>query len=61
MNCDYDSVEGVILPVEILPIKYLIMTLTKTHPLFFTLFDKITAAVFLLVVKIAATHTIFCV
>ena len=34
MNCDYDSVVGVILPVEnkILPIVHLNLKLTKTHP-----------------------------
>ena len=44
MNCEYDSVEGVILPVEnkILPIVHLKLKLTKTHPLF----AKNTAAVF---------------
>jgi len=38
MNCDYDSVGGVILPVEnkILPIVHLKLKLTKTHPLFYT-------------------------
>ena len=38
MNCDYDSVVGVILPVEneILQIVYLILKLTKTHPLFYS-------------------------
>ena len=52
MNCEYDSVVGVILPVEnrILQIVHLKLKLTKTHP-FFTLFAKNTAAVFLLVVK----------
>ena len=36
MNSDYDSVVGVILPVEnkILPIVYFILKLTKTHQLF---------------------------
>ncbi len=36
MNCEYDSVVGVILPVEnkILPIVNLKLKLTKTHPLF---------------------------
>ena len=52
MNCEYDSVVGVILPVEnkITPIKQLILNLTKTHPLF----AKHTAVFFLLVVKMAA-------
>ena len=56
INCDYDSVVGVILPVEnkILPIVHLILKLTKLHPLFFTLFAKNTAVVVLLVVKMAA-------
>ena len=52
MNCaDYDSVVSVIFPVEnkILPIVHLKLELTKTHPLF----DKNTAVVFLLVVKMA--------
>ena len=54
MNCEYDSIVGVILPVEnkILPIVHLI--LTKTHPLF----AKNTAVVFLLVVKMSAFHII---
>ncbi len=36
MNCEYDSVLGVIFPVEykILPIVHLKLKLTKTHPLF---------------------------
>ncbi len=36
MNCEYDSVVGVILPVQNkkLPIVHLISKLTKTHPLF---------------------------
>ncbi len=57
MNFDYDSVLGVILPVEnkILPIIHLTLKLTK-HIQFFTLFAENTAAVFLLVVKRAATH-----
>ncbi len=48
MNCDYDSVVGLILPIEnkILPIVHFKLKLTKTHRLF--------AAVFLLVVKMAA-------
>ena len=52
MNCEYDSVVGVILPVEnkILPIVHLKLKLTKTHPLF----AKNTVAVFMLVVKKAA-------
>ncbi len=57
MNCDYDSVVGVILPVvenKILLIVHLILKLTKTHPLFFALFAKNTADEFLPVVKVAA-------
>ena len=52
MNCDFDSVVGVIFPVKnkILPIVHLILKLTKTHPLF----AKKTAAMFLLVVQMAA-------
>ena len=55
INCNYDSVVGVLLPAEnkILPIILLKLKLTKTHPLF-TLFAKNTAAVFLLVLKMAA-------
>ncbi len=36
MYSDYDSLEGVIFPMEnkILPIVHLLLTLTKTHPLF---------------------------
>ena len=47
MNCDYDSVVGIILPVEnkILPIVHLRLKL------------KYTADVFLLVVKLAATQS----
>ena len=58
MNCDYDSVVGVILPVEnqILPIVHLKLKLTKTNPLLYTF--KNTAAVFLLVVKLAAPRII---
>ncbi len=59
INCDYDSEVGVILPVEnkILLIVHLILKLKKcTH--FFTLFDKNTAAMFLLVVKMAALQLI---
>ncbi len=52
INCDYDSVVGVILPVEnkILPIVHLNLKVIKTHP-FFTLFAK---NKFLIVVKMAA-------
>ena len=55
MNCDNDSVVGVILPVEnkILSIVHLILKLSKTHPLFRN-FCQNTEAVFLLVVKMAA-------
>ncbi len=57
MNCDNDSVLGVIMPVEnkMLPILNLILILTKTHPLF----AKNTAAVFLLVVKVAAPRIVY--
>ncbi len=56
MNCDYDSVVGVILPVEnkILKIIHLILKLTKTHPLF----AKNTAVVFLLVVVKMALYVV---
>ena len=59
MNCNYDSVVGVLLPVEnkILPIILLTLKLTKTHPLF-TPFAKNTAVVFLLVVKMPASSRI---
>ncbi len=42
MNCDYDSVLGVILLVEnkILPIVHLILKLTKTHLLYYTFCKK---------------------
>ncbi len=55
MNCEYDSVVGVILPVDNkrLPIVHLKLNLTKKHP-FFTLLAKKTAVVFLLVVKMVA-------
>ena len=55
MNCEYDSVVGVILLVvkKILPIVHFKLKLTK-HSHFFTLFAKNTAAVFVLVVKMAA-------
>ena len=48
MNCEYDSVVGVILPVEnkILPIVHLILKLTKTHPLFYTFCQKHSGCVF---------------
>ncbi len=46
MNCDYDSVVGIILPIV-----HLILKLTITHPLCFTHFAK---NVFLIVVKMAA-------
>ncbi len=48
MNCDYDSVIGVILPVEnkILPIVHLLLELTKTHPLFYTFCQKHSGCVF---------------
>ncbi len=56
MNCEYDSVVGVILPVDnkMLPIVHLNLKLTKTHPLFYTFCQK-PVAVFLLVVKMAAS------
>ncbi len=56
MNWEYDSVVGVILPVEnkILPIYTPQIEINKNTPIFFTLFAKNTAAVFLLVVKMAA-------
>ncbi len=59
LNCEYDSVVGVILPVEnkILPIVHLKLKLT-IHTQFCTLFAKNTAAVFLLVVKMAAPRLI---
>ncbi len=42
MNWKYDSVVGVISPVEnkILPFVNLILKLTKTHPLFYTFCQK---------------------
>ena len=48
MNCEYDSVVGVILPVEnkILPIVHLKLKLTKTHPLFYTFCQKHSGCVF---------------
>ncbi len=57
MNCEYDSVVGVILPVEnkILSNVHLKLKLTK-HTHFFTLFAKNTVAVFLLVVKMATSR-----
>ena len=59
MNCDYDSVVGVINPVEnkILQIVHLILNWQK-HTHFFTLFAKNTVVVFLLVVKMAAPLSI---
>ncbi len=56
MNCEYYTAVGVNLPVEnkILPTVHLKLKFTEKHPLFFTLFAKNTAAVFLLVVKMAA-------
>ena len=48
MNCEYDSVVGVILPVEnkILPIVHLKLKLTKTHQLFYTFCQKHSGFVF---------------
>ena len=48
MNSDYDSVVGVILPVEnkILPIVHLILKLTKTHPLLYTFCQKHSGCIF---------------
>ena len=50
MNCDYDSVLGVILPVEhkMMPIVqlHLILKLTKTHPLVYTFCQKHSGCVF---------------
>ena len=48
MNCEYDSVVGVILPVEnkILPIVHLILKLTKTQPLFCTYCQKHSGCLF---------------
>ena len=48
MNCEYDSVVGVILPVKnkILPIVHLKLKLTKTHPLFYTFCQKNSGCVF---------------
>ncbi len=48
MNCDYDSVVGVILPVDnkIVPIVHLKLKLTKTHPLFYTCCQKHSGFVF---------------
>ncbi len=42
MNCEYDSVVSVILPVEnkILASVHFILKLTKTHPLFYTFCQK---------------------
>ncbi len=58
MNCDYDSVEGVILPVEnkILPIVQCKpnIEIDKNTPTFFTLFAKNSVVVVLLMVKMAA-------
>ena len=57
MNCEYDSVEGVILPVEnkILPIVHLILKFTKTHSLFLHFCQN--TDLFLLVVKMASPLT----
>ena len=54
MNCEYDSGVGVILPVKnkILPIVHLKLKIDKNTP---TVKEN-TAAVFLLVVKMAAPH-----
>ena len=48
INCDYDSVVGVILSVEdkILPIVHLILKLIKTLPLFYTFCQKHSGCVF---------------
>ena len=48
MNCDYDSVVGVILQMgnKILPIVHLILKLTKTHPLFYTYCQKHSGCIF---------------
>ena len=48
MNCDYDSILGVILPVEDkrLSILHLILKLTRTHPLCYTLCQKHSGCVF---------------
>ena len=48
MNCEYDNVVGVILPVEnkILPIVHLKLKLTKTHPLFYTFCQNHSGCVF---------------
>ena len=48
VNCDYDSVVGVILPVanKILPIVHLTLKLTKTHPLFYTFRQEHSGCVF---------------
>ena len=48
MNCDYDSVVGVIMPVEnkILPIVNLMLKLTNTHPLFYTFCQKHSGCIF---------------
>ena len=42
VNCEYDSVVGVILPVEnkIVPIVHLKLKLTKTHPTFLHFLPK---------------------
>ena len=47
-NCEYDSVVGVILPVEnkILPIVQPKLKLTKTHPLFYCFCQKHSGCVF---------------
>ena len=48
MNCEYDSVVVVILPVDnkILPIVNLILKLTKTQPLFYTFSQKHSGYIF---------------
>ena len=57
MNCEYDSVVGVIFPVEnkILPIVHLKLELTKTHQLFYTFWQKHSGCVFASG-KIGSTH-----
>ncbi len=48
MNCEYDSIVGVILPMEnkIMPVVHLKSKLTKTHPLFYTFCQKHSGCVF---------------
>ena len=57
MNCEYDSVVGVILPVEnkILPIVHFKLKLTITHSLFSTFCQKYSGCVFASG-KMAAPH-----